>query len=229
MKKLLITTLIVFSFFASQVSAVDTVAIRTNLDAIRILIDDTAALLLSAPLPTITTTVPPTVPAPGPISANPYTDTPARTQIIPDAHLAFTGTAPYLQSRFWRSLWNVADKMGIKIAVVNACLLSGVPPENTAHYEDGRTVDIRYPESDSLRIELIRLLIIAGWPDYELPRDYNRRAVNDFEVRVSPEIKTALWPLTAGWAAQMRQLYIDKVQADPAGQHDNHLHLRFAE
>jgi hypothetical protein len=226
MKRRLTAFLLAALLFAFPVFALDTAAIRTELGAIKILVDSIAARL-DAPPSSVPIAPPVTV---APVTGNPYADTTDRVRIIPDDHLTAepTMTASYLQSRFWWQLWGISAAMKMPITVVNACLLEGVPVNNTAHYSDARTVDIRYPDGNEKRIELIRR-ILELVPVYELPRDYVAWLTDDSEVRIDPAVKASLWPMTAGWNARMRQLYVDRVQADPAGNHDNHMHMRFAE
>jgi hypothetical protein len=175
-------------------------------------------------------TIAPIPVTPPPVSdGNPYADTPDLVPIVTDDNLyaLFTMTAPYLQSRFWRVLWDIADKMDMPLLVVNACLLEGEPVENPAHRSDGRMVDLRYPAGNAVILDLIRRLIEEEIPIYDPVKDWRPILLNDFEVRVDPSIKETIRPFTTGWDARMQKNFLDKVQGDPTRNHDNHMHVRF--
>lgn len=220
MKRLFFAVLIAAALVSAPAAAADnTTATTAKIDAAIQALIEAKALLNEIPLPPVSTitTVQPPVPVPARSDINPYADSEIRTPITPDDHLAFIGSASYLQSRFWRVLWDIADKMRVRLVVVNACLLEGVPANNTAHDPDGRTVDLRYLPTDSASKELIGR-ILASFPVYDPAVQYAKWATDESEVRVSPEIRDRL-----------KLPWIKRVQADPAGNHNDHLHVRFGQ
>jgi hypothetical protein len=193
----------------------DTEAIKNELSLIAISVSRISKLIQGEETVIPGSTAPPEPPIPG---SNPYADTKERVKIISDGYLyaESTMTAPYLQSRYWHILWDIADKMNVQLEIVNACLLEGVPAENAAHYPEGRTVDIRYLLENEENIELINR-ILASFPVYDKATQYNLWSTMDAEVRVSPEIRDRL-----------HLPWVDQIQTDSEGYHDNHMHVRFA-
>ena len=166
-----------------------------------------------------------------PDSGNPYALTEERVKIVPDGRLFLVAPSVeglYLQSRWWHVLWNIAGDMGMALTVVQACLLDGTPVGNPTHYPEGRTVDLRYPGQYEIRADLIRRLLELI-PVYTT---YNEKITDDAECRIDPTIKADLSPLTIGWDARLREFwdggeFAAKVQPDPTGNHDTHMHVVF--
>jgi hypothetical protein len=155
---------------------------------------------------------------------NPYSPTSTvPVQIQTDDHILFTGTAPYLQYRFAWQIWDIADKMGIRLTVKNACRLAGEPIENPSHWSDQlNIVDLGYPENNILTLDLIHRLIVANVPENE---SYNEAITNDFRVTVTKEIKAIFLPWIEAWNARMQKLFLDKVMEDE--RHTDHMNVMF--
>lgn len=162
--------------------------VRTNLDAIELLISETRSLIpqgTTTTVTTTTTTIPPT--------GNPYTNTSTLISVRSDDHLEASQTIMdnILNARYWRMLWDIADQAHVKLVI-----LRGAHP-------DGR-IDIQYPSIDG-KLDLpamnrIRDAFLAICvPPLPAGQEW-RDLLNESEIRVGSDV----WAFTGN-----RHLQID--------------------
>ena len=162
-------------------------------------IEGTPAAIETEPTP------PPPVDTPAGAS-NPYADTPDMIPMISDDHLEASPkiTDNGLASRYWRTIWDIADKADGRLII-----LRGAHP-------DGR-VDIQYPsiegklDKDMMARIIYAFLAVCGpWGGI----------MDEREIRMGSDV----WPLTSNPLIKIDDLYHHRYD-DPVYPH---FHVRVA-
>ena len=148
----------------------DQKAFSAKLDAIAGLVVEMYAMLDDAPV--MPSTTPSTI-----TTGNPYADTLEMIKVINDVHLEAGPRIMnnVMSSRYWRKIWDIADKANVKFIV-----LRGAHP--------GGCVDVRYPQFHGVLDKVAMKAIVNAFMAVCVAVD---SMSNETEIRMGGDV----WPL----------------------------------